>query len=195
MQLSVALSVELVNVVILNTNHSIMDIIMNFLALVIISEFDDFLVITIEKHLPMLKLIKDGDFDVEENGETVRTVKVSDLLRWEVTTSDSARFNVPGNEFGKTRSQRLKGEPEYIYRDWGSRRLGNKCGRILYRALKAFYAAFWYYFLPFASIFLSYRIPYLKSDNYYEQPQQSFISLIGSYVPSFGASFQELWGK
>ena len=118
MQMLVTLSVELVNVVILNTNHSIMDIIMNFLALVIIAEFDDYLVVTIEKHLPLRKLMndkEDNEFEIEEGG---RVVKVNDLLRWEVTTSDSARFNVKGNEFGKTRRQPLKGEPEFIFVDW-----------------------------------------------------------------------------
>ena len=88
---------------------------MNFLALVVISEFDDYLVVTIEKNLPMRGLLKDGEFTIEE-GQDPRLVK--DLLRWEVTTSDSARFNVPGNEFGKTRRQPLKGEPEFIFVDW-----------------------------------------------------------------------------
>ena len=182
------LSVELVNVVILNTNHSIMDIIMNFLALVIIAEFDDFFVVAIEKHLPLRKLIngkEDNEFtiQVDENEKNDKVVNVNDLLTWEVTTSDSARFNVPGNEF---RPKGLKDEPDYIYIDWGSRTFRNKCARLLYRALKAIYAAFWFYFLPFASIFLSYRIPYHKNENYYEAPQ-SVISLLGSYVPSFGA--------
>ena len=47
MQMAVTLSVELVNLVVLNTNHSIMDIIMNFLALVIIAEFDDAFILAI----------------------------------------------------------------------------------------------------------------------------------------------------
>ena len=115
MQMTMTLSVELVNIVILNTNHSIMDIIMNFLALVVISEFDDYLVVTIEKSLPMRHLLKDGEFEIEVTGEK-RSVK--DLLRFEVTTSDSARFNVAGNEFGKTRRQKLEDEPEFIYVEW-----------------------------------------------------------------------------
>ena len=35
--------VEIVNIVILNTNDTVMDILMNFLALVILSDFDDYL--------------------------------------------------------------------------------------------------------------------------------------------------------
>lgn len=34
---------------------------MNFLALVIIAEFDDFFVVAIEKHLPLRKLINDKE--------------------------------------------------------------------------------------------------------------------------------------
>ena len=43
----VVISVELVNLAILNTNNTIMDILMNFLALVIISDFDDYFFVTV----------------------------------------------------------------------------------------------------------------------------------------------------
>ena len=46
-QASVVLSVELVNLAVLNTNHTIMDVLMNFLALVIISDFDDYFFTTV----------------------------------------------------------------------------------------------------------------------------------------------------
>ena len=41
-QLAVVESVEVVNLAILNTNNTIMDILMNFLALVIIVDFDNY---------------------------------------------------------------------------------------------------------------------------------------------------------
>ena len=47
MQAFVVLSVELVNLAVLNTNPTIMDILMNFLALVIISDFDDYFFLTV----------------------------------------------------------------------------------------------------------------------------------------------------
>ena len=87
-----------------------MDIIMNFLALVIIAEFDDYLVVTIEKNLPLRMLINgkaDNEFLVQEGG---RTVRVNDLLRWEFKIFNERllhlnhkqiRFNVPGNKFCK----------------------------------------------------------------------------------------------
>ena len=59
-QTLVVVSVEVVNLAMLTTNHTIIDIIMNFLALVIISEFDDFFFMTVEKEL-MAEMISDGE--------------------------------------------------------------------------------------------------------------------------------------
>ena len=39
--------VETVNLIILQTNHTTLDVIMNFLALVIIAEFDDYFFTTV----------------------------------------------------------------------------------------------------------------------------------------------------
>ena len=50
-QTVVVIVVEVVNLAVLSTNHTIMDIIMNFLALVIIAEFDDFFFMTVDKEL------------------------------------------------------------------------------------------------------------------------------------------------
>ena len=57
-QLFVVMSVEAVNLLILQTNETIMDTIMNFLALVVIAEFDDYFFIPVAKQ-PYAKLISD----------------------------------------------------------------------------------------------------------------------------------------
>lgn len=46
-QMTVVVSVELVNLIVLLTNGTVMDTIMNFLALVIISDFDDYFFVTV----------------------------------------------------------------------------------------------------------------------------------------------------
>ena len=46
-QAMVVISNEIVNLAVLNTNNTIMDILMNFLALVIISDFDDYFFVTV----------------------------------------------------------------------------------------------------------------------------------------------------
>ena len=45
------IATEIVNLAVLSTNHTILDIIMNFLALVVITEFDDFFFMTVDKEL------------------------------------------------------------------------------------------------------------------------------------------------
>ena len=59
-QMIALVSVELVNVAVLLTNPTVMDTIMNFLALVIISDFDDYFFMTIKSE-PIAKLISDGE--------------------------------------------------------------------------------------------------------------------------------------
>ena len=59
-QTFVVIFVELVNLVMLITNDNIKDIIMNFIALAIIADFDDFFFTTVDKEL-MAILIKEGE--------------------------------------------------------------------------------------------------------------------------------------
>ena len=61
-QTIVVMSVEFVNLLILQTNGTIMDIIMNFLALVVIAEFDDYFFIPVANE-PFAKFISDEEYD------------------------------------------------------------------------------------------------------------------------------------
>ena len=69
-QMLVIFSVEIVNLMVLLTNPTVMETIMNFLALVIISEFDDFFFTTVE-FSPLAKLIleEEYDFGYKEEGK------------------------------------------------------------------------------------------------------------------------------
>lgn len=58
-QMFVTITIELVNIAVLLTNSTVMETIMNFLALVIISEFDDYFLNTI-KDSPLFSLLHDG---------------------------------------------------------------------------------------------------------------------------------------
>ena len=66
-QMLVVIVVEVVNLAVLTTNHTIMDIIMNFLALVIIADFDDFFFMTVDKEI-MADLMKDGEVELYYGG-------------------------------------------------------------------------------------------------------------------------------
>jgi len=62
-QMLVVIVVEVVNLAVLTTNHTIMDIIMNFLALVIIADFDDFFFMTVDKEM-IAELMQDGELQL-----------------------------------------------------------------------------------------------------------------------------------
>ena len=67
--------------------------------------------------------------------------------------SDQASPAVPEEDYDENKA------PEYIYVDMKSRTCGNKIARIFYNVFKSLHASVWFYFLPFAAIFLSYSIP------------------------------------
>ena len=79
MQAMVVISNELVNLAVLNTNNTIMDILMNFLALVIISDFDDYFFVTVLSD-PMAMLIKDGELEIDERTGDNK-ILLEDLLK------------------------------------------------------------------------------------------------------------------
>ena len=87
----VLISVEAVNLGILLSNYTIMDTIMNFLALVIISDFDDYLFFTVSDEIPA-QIITHGQVEVDDI-----EVELDSLTRIEMTSSDVARFKIPGN--------------------------------------------------------------------------------------------------
>ena len=189
-QTIVVITVEVVNLAILNTNQTIMDIIMNFLALVIIADFDDYFFLTVA-HEPLSKLIADGELETHKEGQTIN---LEALLKTQVTSSDGARFRLdenmlrpetkkdalnvimedltgedapPGDkkveeeEEDENELRQMEGEPDYIYIDYRTgRTCGNKVARGVYVFLRMFFASIWFYFIPFVSIYLSYAIPY-----------------------------------
>ena len=99
LQASVVISVEVVNLAVLNTNNTILDILMNFLALVIIADFDDMFFATVASD-PMAKLISNGELEMEEDGRTNENgnpIKLEDILKRKVTTSKEARHMIRSN--------------------------------------------------------------------------------------------------
>lgn len=90
-QMLVLMSVEFVNMAVLLSIHDIIEIIMNFLALVIITNFDEFFFAT-DHHEKLFKLLADGK--IELNG---KELTLDDLTKIETTSSEHARFHNKGN--------------------------------------------------------------------------------------------------
>ena len=83
--MTVVLSLELVNITFMLTNHTISDIIKDFLALVIISDFDDYFYSTVT-FSTYAKLISEGEVEVRAGG----VIKFDELAKIETTTSRHA---------------------------------------------------------------------------------------------------------
>jgi len=160
----VVVTTEVVNLVVLITNNSVQDIIMNFLALVVISEFDNFF-LTTEKDAFIAKALKDGEFQRTADGEPCQ---LDEIFKIQVTTSKSAmvpleqnmlRPKVAGEDGAAEETQRkvLEGEPTYIYVDfYENRTCMNGVARVMYLFLRAWYVSCFFYFAPFISILISY---------------------------------------
>ena len=72
-QLSMVIFVEIVNILILCSNYEVMSIIMDFLALVIISDFDNFFVATLKTDRIYNLLLDDADGVLENALKIQRT--------------------------------------------------------------------------------------------------------------------------
>lgn len=179
------IGVEAVNLAVLLTNETIIDTLMNFLALVVIANFDDYL-FTMIKYDRLSQMIIKGDFKfLTPNKDKGKTMSLEELTKIEVTTSRNARFEIEGNLFhreqinleedtnaqaaGNTEGDaavkdenKFEGEPKYLFIYFWDRSFANKLIRIVYNILKMIHVSFWFYFIPFSSLFLSYQIPYLS---------------------------------
>ena len=67
----------------------------------------------------------------------------------------------------KKRKEGKDERPEFIYVDASKLPWGRWFLRKVYTALHALFASFWFYFIPFSSIFLSFSIPHAYNKNYY----------------------------
>ena len=92
----VLVSVEIVNLTVVLTNTTVMETIMNFLALVIISDFDDYYFQTV-KDEPLCKLVSDKTFNFGFYEGESNDRKLEEITKIEVTNSRSARFKIQGN--------------------------------------------------------------------------------------------------
>ena len=70
---------------------NVLDVLMNFLALAILTELDDYMFETIKDN-PISKLIEDGEATI-----CGRERKLEDIVKIETTTANQARYKVKGN--------------------------------------------------------------------------------------------------
>ena len=91
----VVIFVEIVNLTVLLSNDNIKDVLMNFMALVVIAEFDDIFFIGVKKQEKLAQLIikKEIKFprvDAQGNLDEDRVLRLEELTKIETTTSRRA---------------------------------------------------------------------------------------------------------
>lgn len=117
-QMIVLISVELVNMAIMVTEDSIPDTVTNCLAIVMISEFDDYFFNDVRDDV-IAELIKDGKISIckDKDGNEIE-VELDKITQVEVTSSEAARFKIPGNQRANVIEDASPEGPKYIYLDF-----------------------------------------------------------------------------
>jgi len=114
------------------------NIVLNFIAIAIITEFDDYVYASMRNE-PCKKLIEKQYYEK--------------VLVVHHTTSKSCHdqeLSYVKDENGEFRKLKIK---------FSDRSCGQKCGLFLYRMNRMFYVSMYFYFLPFFTIILSVYIP------------------------------------
>ena len=150
MQTIMVVGVEIVNFLAVLDQTSFSEIVMNFTALVIISEFDDF----------FFNAYKDEDLKdaITNDGDVYK-----ELLMIRRTSSIDAKPHSNQNIMTQEHCERENFNqelPRYIYVDFcKGRSCCNKMLFVIYKVLKCLYTSAWFYFMPYATIICSYTIP------------------------------------
>lgn len=159
-----------------------LDIIMNFLAIIVITEFDDAFFFMVQGE-ELASILTNGEvtFKTSDDGDE-KTRKAEEVLKIIVTTADGARMKLDKNRLrpnlnnevvidrtaiaqnAENDKKEFDNEPEYIFID--KRTWGNLFARCWYKFCLVLFASTWYYFVPFYSLVMSYWIPAFFGDKF-----------------------------
>jgi hypothetical protein len=128
--------IEFANVFLLLCTNDTIDLISNFVAMVIVSEFDGYVYESMKEE-PLKKLLN------EEFTEEAFIIRHTTSLK----CGETEEATSPDEE-----SRLLKVT-------WGARSCQNKVERTIYKIFRAYYVSFYYYFLPFLSMIVATFIP------------------------------------
>ena len=138
LEFSITVIVELCNICNILTQYTPINIVLNFVAVAIIAQFDEYIYAGLRNE-PCKKLVECNI------AEQVLIIHHTTSIR----CADDELSDVK-DEDGNYRLLKIK---------FADRDCGNKCGFITYRILRAFFVSMYFYFLPFFVIALSILIP------------------------------------
>lgn len=148
LQSSAIFIVEIVNFISILSSYSISGIVADFMALAVISEFDDafYSALGVDQN----KTIIENSDDFEDLFVVKRTTSQDASLRHTDHKLDDETY---------TGSKELS-----IHIPFSERSLCNKLLRLVYLVIRAIYVSVWFYFLPFIALIGSYVVPYVLQE-------------------------------
>jgi len=172
-QTLVVMLVEMANIIVILAAPDVIEVILNFIAIAIIADFDDF-VFTVIKYDHNRKSLLESD-DVDDNlleiyHTTSRHAPFANNEKIEVPTIDN---RVPDEKEIAKKARRNK---NIVYVDlhmekrlirvnfWKDRDCCNKFMRMIYCILRLVYVALWFYFVPFLVLLMCYVVPRYYGD-------------------------------
>lgn len=170
LQVSSTIVIGLINYSVICISDDVLTLAKDFLALIVISQFDDFFAQATEIYTR----------NPEISVDVVSEAAYIDLVRIEVTTSTNAKYTgrvkLPRDPIHEkvntrrtTRYQELGEQKEALYRPqtifidfWHDRPLYSKVEFVIYRIFRWLYVSVWFYFGPFIVLLIMYLTPIIK---------------------------------
>ena len=150
LQSFMTIAVETVNMLVILQSDTTQDVVFNFIAVAIISDFDNFVFNSLRNE-PLKQLV---DEDTSE-----RFMPVS------FTSSPKARPFSKGGQPSDVMDE--NGEPIAMkIRFWGDRSCCNRLLFSIYKFFRIFFVAVYFYFFPPISLFLTFQLPFYFRGNY-----------------------------
>ena len=151
LQAFITLGVETVNMLVILQSDTTQDVVFNFIAVAIISDFDNFVFSSLRNE-PLKELVDDNNN--------------SEFLKVSFTTSNSAKSFDEGGEAAKDVVDDY-GEPVCMKINfWKDRSLFNKFMFLVYRLMRTFFTSVYFYFYPPLSIMLGFLLPMMFQQAY-----------------------------
>lgn len=144
LQSFMTVSVESVNMLVILQSETTQDIVFNFIAVAVISDFDNFVFNSLRNE-PLKELVK------EDNVERFMPISF--------TTSPKSKPFSHGGQPSDVMDE--NGEPMPIkIRYWSDRTCCNRMLFSIYRVFRIFFVSIYFYFFPPISIFLTFQLPF-----------------------------------
>lgn len=150
LQAFMTIAVETVNVLVILQSNTTQDIVFNFIAVAIISDFDNFVFSSLSH---------------EKLKELVLEETASELLSNDFTSSKKAlSFDKGGEDSGQIDEN---GEPICMKINyWRDRSCVNKLLWLVYKTFRIIFVSFYFYFYPPLSIYLTFQLPFIFRSSY-----------------------------